>query len=83
MDCYKCGQCCISASITFEGDFLINDDEEIRFLSLHGIEIDQNGRLTILTFHRNCDWLTNENLCKHYESRPRKCRDYECRGGEE
>lgn len=86
--CLQCGKCCMS--MTFYGGLLDDDTrDEIRWLELHGLQIDyvKKGSRTeyYYTIRRRCNALEEriapdghvQYACGIYETRPQMCRDYD------
>jgi len=81
MGCNKCGRCCQEFSYELNGDELwvkkfVKFLETMRLHSLLGIV----KKVKIIL---RCTHLDENNLCKIYEKRPKRCREFLCKEAKE
>ena len=71
-DCRKCGECCTDYTI-----YGVLDEEMFEFLKAHYAvkELYDIG----FTIPHRCKMLDESNLCKIYENRPKKCKEWICK----
>jgi len=77
MGCHKCGRCCQEFSYELNGDELwvkkfVKFLETMRLHSL--LRIVKKVKIIL-----KCKYLDENNLCKIYEKRPKRCRDFLCK----
>src|SRR2546425_1171955 len=70
--CPKCGLCC--NGVLF-GDVELQVTDEAKRLRALGLSLEQKGKA--LRFSQPCSCFDGE-LCKIYEQRPARCRNFEC-----
>lgn len=81
--CQACGKCCMA--MTFEGGEVDDDAaDQIRWLELHGVEVEYHRRRGITRYYYTlatpCSQLRvaeGQYTCAIYDTRPQMCRDYE------
>ena len=71
--CPKCGLCC--NGVLF-GDVELQRGDDAKKLAALGVELFPKGRKKV--FNQPCACLVN-GLCRIYESRPSRCRSFDCR----
>jgi len=83
--CKKCGGCCKSPFIAFEGIDLDKGDplELVRYYNYHNFDPMQKviggKRVLCIRIPIPCNYLDEETgLCVIYDNRPIVCRDYFC-----
>lgn len=72
--CQKCGKCC--------NQFVINVSEGKEsfiptFKKIYGTNF-VDVKAIIVRMVARCEHLGKDNLCKIYDKRPQRCRDFEC-----
>ena len=84
MQCLRCGQCCITATITLNNVPWGRDEKQLgKWLALHRCWIEQmEGKLSA-KIPLTCVWLifdkdTGIASCFEYDNRPVICREYFC-----
>ncbi len=74
--CKKCaGECCKYINIP-----LWDMPEDIEWMEARGYILENDGSL-IWRIPSRCKHLSDEGMCKIYDTRPQTCRDYEVEGG--
>jgi hypothetical protein len=77
--CLECGaKCCRYAAVEIDAPTCKRDYDNIRWFLLHRnvfVYRSHDGSWH-LEFATPCEWLTAEHKCRHYERRPRICRDH-------
>jgi len=81
MGCNKCGRCCQEFSYELNGDELwvkkfVKFLETMRLHSL--LRIVKKVKIIM-----KCKYLDENNLCKIYEKRPKRCREFLCKEAKE
>ena len=76
--CQKCaGLCCRYLALPIENPTTKNDYDDIRWYLAHeGISVFVEDGEWYINIASRCKYLTSENLCDIYETRPRICRGY-------
>lgn len=81
-ECDKCGACCKGTLIVEADDLdvlrepqLINGDPECRGKSVEQMvfEIQQQGKIVLLSCGSPCSFLGTDNVCSIYPTRPNAC----------
>jgi len=71
-ECIKCGRCCshVRVGLKAEGDLK-------EFLNAY---FGSDPGMINFHFDRRCAHLTRDNLCDIHETKPKMCREHECKG---
>jgi len=80
MSCKKCGDCCLFTTIKMKHNGF--DQEYIEFLekTRPNMFLFSNDNKTMKIVAPCVHFDRQTNLCKIYNDRPQKCKDYECEG---
>ncbi|MBW2979822.1 YkgJ family cysteine cluster protein [Candidatus Woesearchaeota archaeon] len=78
-NCERCGECCKKL-------YIILNDSDIKNIEKHGYQLDSfseteqvgeyKGKRVLKKINGRCVFLTNDSLCKIYDSRPEICKKY-------
>lgn len=85
--CEKCdGRCCRYVAVEIDEPTTKGDFDDVRWYTAHrGVSVFVEDKRWHINFSSRCNYLTQDNQCEAYESRPRICRDHDmsdCEGPE-
>ena len=83
--CDKCsGRCCRYAAMEIDTPQTKSEFDEIRWYTAHrGVSVFVEDKRWYVNFATRCNFLTRDNQCEAYETRPKICRSHkatECEG---
>ena len=73
-NCNQCGDCCRDITLPLG---MIFDDDDVRWIKYHGIEIIEKDGRQWVKINNPCSKLIN-NKCSIYENRPFNCKVFFC-----